>query len=288
VTDDDLASRLGIFARTFRRHTPAEVAAAVSAAGYALAHWNFAAIGRATLAADVDEDQFSVVRNAFHDHGLGIPSVSGTFNMINPHIDLRDQQIEAAIRLIRLVGVLGADVVTLCTGTRDPDNMWQAHPGNTDPSAWSDLRRSLDPLLEAASDAGVRLGVEPELGNVVRDAPTAARLLDELGADAPVGIVLDPANLLTPDTIDQQDKIVGEAIDLLGERVISIQAKDVVSSGHAAAGAGLMDYPALFAQLTRIDPVPVIVQDASEDDARRVRADLLRWYLTRSGSGKIL
>lgn len=288
MTDDDLASRLGIFARTFRRDTPAEVAAAVSAAGYALAHWNFAAIGRATLAADVDEDQFSVVRNAFHDHGLGIPSVSGTFNMINPHIDLRDQQIEAAIRLIRLVGVLGADVVTLCTGTRDPDNMWQAHASNTDPSAWSDLRRSLDPLLEAASDAGVRLGVEPELGNVVRDAPTAARLLDELGADAPVGIVLDPANLLTPDTIDQQDKIVGEAIDLLGERVISIQAKDIVTSGHAAAGAGLMDYPALFAQLARIDPVPVIVQDASEDDAGRVRADLLRWYLTGSRSGKIL
>jgi sugar phosphate isomerase/epimerase len=113
-------------------------------------------------------------------------------------------------------------------------------------------------------------------------------LLDELGADAPVGIVLDPANLLTPDTIDQQDKIVGEAIDLLGERVISIQAKDVVNSTHAAAGAGLMDYPALFAQLARIDPVPVIVQDASEDDAGRVRADLLRWYLTRSGSGKIL
>ena len=181
MTDDDLASRLGIFARTFRRDTPAEVAAAVSAAGYALAHWNFAAIGRATLAADVDEDQFSVVRNAFHDHGLGIPSVSGTFNMINPHIDLRDQQIEAAIRLIRLVGVLGADVVTLCTGTRDPDNMWQAHASNTDPSAWSDLRRSLDPLLEAASDAGVRLGVEPELGNAVRDAPTAAGCSTNLG-----------------------------------------------------------------------------------------------------------
>jgi sugar phosphate isomerase/epimerase len=275
VTDDDLASRLGIFARTFRRDTPAEVAAAVSAAGYALAHWNFAAIGRATLAADVDADQFSVVYEAFHDHGLGIPSVSGTFNMINPSIDLRDQQIEEAIRLIRLVGVLGADVVTLCTGTRDPDNMWRTHPGNTERSAWSDLRRSLDPLLEAASDAGVRLGVEPEFGNVVRDARTAARLLDELGSDAPVGIVLDPANLLTPDTVAQQDRIIGEAVDLLGDRVISIQVKDF----------GLMDYPALFAQLARIDPVPVIVQDASEDDAARVRADLLRWYRSRSDWG---
>ena len=274
----DLASRLGIFARTFRRDTPEEVASAVANAGYALAHWNFAAIGRSTLAADVDETRFAQVRKAFEAAGLGIPSVSGTFNMAHPDSELRARQAEQAERLIRLVPVLGADVVTLCTGTRDPENMWRAHPGNADPSAWSDLRRTLDPLLEAARDAGVLLGVEPEHANVVRDAPTAARLLDELGADAPIGIVLDPANLLTPDTVKRQDEIIGEAIDLLGDRIISTQAKDVVASGYAAAGAGLMDYPAVFAQLARIEPVPVIVQDATEVDAARVRIDLLRWY----------
>ena len=34
----------------------------------------------------------------------------------------------------------------------------------------------------------------------------------------------------------------------------------------------------MFRQLTQIAPAPVIVQDASEDDAARVRADQLRWY----------
>ena len=247
-------------------------------AGYALAHWNFAAIGLSTLAADVDEARFGHVRDAFDAAGLDIPSVSGTFNAVHPDADLRARQTEQAVRLIGLVPELGADVVTLCTGTRDPDNMWRAHPANADPPAWSDLRRTLDPLLEAAREAGVRLGVEPEFGNVVRDAPAAARLLDELGADAPIGIVLDPANLLTPDTVARQNEIVGAAVDLLGARVIGAQAKDVVASGYSAAGAGLMNYPALFTQLARIDPVPVIVQDAVEDDASRVRDDLLRWY----------
>jgi sugar phosphate isomerase/epimerase len=278
MTGADLASRLGIFARTFRRNTPADVADAVIGAGYALAHWNFAAIGRSTLAADVQDDQFMAVRTAFDSAGLGIPSVSGTFNMIHPDADLRVRQIQLAVRLIGLAPRLGAGVVTLCTGTRDPDNMWRAHSGNTDSSAWSDLRRSLDPLLEAAREAGIWLGVEPELANVVRDARTARRLLDEVGLDAPIGIILDPANLLTPETIDQQDKIIGEAIDLLGGRVIGLQAKDVVASGYSAPGAGLMDYPAVFAQLARLGPVPVIVQDACEDDAAQVRADLLHWY----------
>jgi sugar phosphate isomerase/epimerase len=273
-----LAKRLGIFARTFRRETPQEVAAAVARAGYPLAHWNFAAIGRSTLAGDVDEAQVTAVRHAFEGAGVGIPSVSATFNLIHPDTELRAEHTTQAVRLIGLVPDLGADVVTLCSGTRDPDNMWRAHPGNLADDAWADLRRTLDDLLAAAGDTGVRLGIEPEPGNVVHDASRAAQLLGELGHDAPTGIVLDPANLLSPETVPRQSEVLAEAVDLLGTSVISVQAKDVVASGYSAPGAGLMDYPGVFRQLARLAPVPVIVQDAHEDDAARVRDDLLRWY----------
>jgi len=230
----EFAKRLGIFARTFRRETPQEVATAVAKAGYPLAHWNFAAIGRSTLGGDVDEAQVAAVRPAFHGAGVGIPSVSATFNLIHPDSDLRAAQTAQAVRLIGLVPELGADVVTLCSGTRDPDNMWRAHPGNLANDAWTDLRRTLDDLLEAAGDAGVRLGIEPEPGNVIRDARRAAQLLGELGDDAPIGIVLDPANLLAPETVPRQSEILAEAVDLLGTSVISVQAKDVVASGYSA------------------------------------------------------
>ena len=123
MTDADLVSRLGIFARTFRRNAPAEVADTVIGAGYALAHWNFAAIGGSTLAADVEEAQFVAVRTAFDSAGLGIASVSGTFNMIHLDADLRALQIEQAVRLIGLVrtpsGILGRHSVKhLCLGGR--------------------------------------------------------------------------------------------------------------------------------------------------------------------------
>ncbi|MET0520707.1 MAG: sugar phosphate isomerase/epimerase [Jiangellaceae bacterium] len=279
LTEADLAGRLGIFARTFRRDAIAEVASAVANAGYAMAHWNFAAVGRSTLAADVDEALFDEVRTVFDAAGLTIPSVSATFNVIHPDRELRAVQTVQAVRLIGLAPQLGTDmVVTLCTGTRDPDNMWRAHPENTTAEAWTDLRRTLDVLLAAAAEAGVILGVEPEHANVVRDAPTAARLLTELGANAPVGIIFDAANLLSPDTINRQDEILSAAVDLLGPRVVGAQAKDVVASGYSAAGTGLMNYPAAFAALATMAPMPVIVQDATEDDAARVRADLIRWH----------
>jgi hypothetical protein len=180
-----LAARLGIFARTFPRATPEEVAAAVSHAGYPLAHWNFTAIGRSTLAGDVDAALVTAVRRAFDGAGVAIPSVSATFNLIHPDSGLRADQTAQAVRLIGLVPDLGADVVTLCSGTCDPDDMWRAHPGNLTTDAWTAMRRTLDGLLDAAGGAGVRLGIEPEPGNVIRDARTAARLLDELGPTPP-------------------------------------------------------------------------------------------------------
>jgi hypothetical protein len=57
-----------------------------------------------------------------------------------------------------------------------------------------------------------------------------------------------------------------------------VQAKGMVAFGSAAAGAGGADYPTVFRRLARLPLVPVIVQDAHEDDATRVREDLLRWY----------
>jgi sugar phosphate isomerase/epimerase len=274
-----LAERLGIFARTFRRDTSEEVAAAVAQAGYALAHWNFAAIGRPTLAADVLAEQVAAVRRAFDTAGVAISGVSATFNVIHPDTELRARQTAQAVRLIGLAPELGADVVTLCSGTRDPGDMWRPHPANQTAAAWTDLRRTLESLLEAAGPAGVRLGIEPEPANVVRDAATAARLLDELGEDAPAGIVLDPANLLSPETVPRQSEILAQAVDLLGPRVVGVQLKDVTSSGQAAAaGIGLLDYPALFRGLARLPLVPLIVQDAPESDATRVRRDILRWH----------
>jgi sugar phosphate isomerase/epimerase len=274
---DWLRDRIGIFARTFRRDSAAEVAAAVADAGYLLAHWNFAAIGKATLTHDVGGREFAAVRSAFDGAGLRIPSVSATYNIIHPDADFRAAQTAAAVGLIAAIPELGADVATLCTGTRDAENMWRGHPDNTTKAAWSDMRRSLDALLTAADRAGIRLGVEPEPGNVIVDAPTAARLLGELGADAPIGIVFDPANLLTPDTLDRQEQILTEAVDLLGDRILGAQAKDVAASGYAAAGTGAMDYHLVMRLLQSIEPVPLIVQDTDETDAARVHADLLRW-----------
>ncbi len=266
-----LSSRLGIFAKTFPRATAGEVAAEVKGTGYAVAHWNFAAIGQPTLAGRLPESAFTEVRTAFDEAGISIPSVSATYNTINPDADLRTAETRQAVGLIRRAHLLGADVVILCTGTRDPYDKWRAHPDNTSAAAWRDLRATLEVLLDAASESGITLAVEPERSNVVRDAATAARLLRELGDGAPMGIVFDMANLLTRETVDQQEKILSEAVELLGPRIASIHAKDF----------DVLDYRLVFRLLRSVPPVPVIVQDVTEAEAAVVREDLMRYEQQR-------
>lgn len=273
-----MTARLGIFARTFPRPTAAEVAAEVAAHGFELTQLNLSSMGLPTLPDVGDDVDYGAIADAFDREHVTIWGLSATFNAIHPDVAFRAAETAKAVALLTTTGALRYTAATLCTGTRNPDDMWRAHPDNSNRQAWTDLRATLDELIPAARTAGVRLGVEPEPGNVIADARAAERLLSQLGGDAEViGIVLDPANLLSPGTLPQQRAILSAAFDNLGEHTICVHAKDVVEAGqYAAAGRGGLDYD-LVLQLHAALPhaVPIVIQDAAEDDVERTRTFLL-------------
>ncbi len=281
--DGTVPNDLGIFARTFRRDTAAQVARAVQQAGFGLIQLNLGSFGLPTIppAEMLAGLDLPGIRGTFADRGISIWGVSVTYNMIDPDAGRRARATARARAFIERIPELGARVATLCTGTRDPSDIWRGHPDNAREGSWSDLRASLAELLPAARTAGVRLGIEPEPANVVSSAVTAGRLLHELGGDAGlVGIVLDPANLVQVATADQQHDILTAAFTSMAGDVVGLHAKDVTDAGYAAAGRGLLDYELIFSlRATLPRPVPVIIQDASETDSIRVRemlAGLLR------------
>jgi sugar phosphate isomerase/epimerase len=269
-------TELGIFARVFPPGPPAHVAGSIRTAGFTVTQLNLSALGRPTLDTTLADEDTAEIATAFTRAGVRIWGLSGTFNAIDPDRHARAHATSACIAVIDRAPQIGAEVVTLSTGTRDRDSMWRAHPDNATIPAWHDLLATLEQLVPAAARSGIRLGIEPEPGNVVCDARSARRLLRELGDDAQhVAIVLDPANLLTVGTLDEQQEILTQAFAELGDHTAAVHAKDVVPSGYAAPGAGGMDYDLVFrlhAELPR--PVPVIAQDVSADDAARVHTFL--------------
>ncbi|MDA3021504.1 MAG: sugar phosphate isomerase/epimerase [Actinomycetota bacterium] len=263
----------GVFARTFPvASDPEDVAEAIASAGFDTTQLNLSVFGRPTLDETLDTSAAQDIRNAFARRYVHIWGVSGTFNAVHPDPAVRAAGVRACQAVIRRAPDLGAGVVTLCTGTRDAENMWHAHPDNDSAHAWADLEASLDALIPVAEQSGVQLGIEPESGNVIRDAAAADRLLRQMYAGTrTLTIVLDPANLLTVDTLADQQHILSDAFDLLGDRVSAMHAKDVVASGYSAPGAGGMDYD-LVMRLHALLPadVPIIAQDLTADDASQV------------------
>jgi len=146
-----------------------------------------------------------------------------------------------------LVSFLGTATVALCTGSR-ADNMWARHPDNASVDAWRDMRDSVIAAVEVAERNSVVLGVECEYSNVVSSARLGRRLLDEIGSPA-LAIVLDAANLIPPGRLSDQEPLLKEAFELLGQDIVLAHAKDVRDNGSfCAAGTGGLDYE-LFLRL---------------------------------------
>lgn len=258
----------GIFAKTFARPTVEEVFDAVVATGLRCVQFNFACAGLPTLAEAYPPALLENIRRAAGERQITIAAVSGTWNMIHPDPVTRRAGLERLDLLAPASQKLGATLITLCTGTRHPHDMWQAHPDNDSPAAWRDLLATMEAALLVAERWNLTLGVEPEINNVVNSAAKARQLLDTFGSSR-LKIVFDAANLIRPG--DVQRDVLSGAFDLLGRDLALVHAKELTPDGHAGAlalGAGVLDWEHYFSlvRASRFEG-PVIAHGFGEADA---------------------
>jgi sugar phosphate isomerase/epimerase len=235
--------RLGIFAKTFAGSDPGTVLAASKAAGFACVQYNMACSGLAAMPDALSVQDVAAVSAARRASGVAIAAVSGTYNMIHPDPAMRAKGLARLEVLLRHAAAMGTGMVTLCTGTRDATDQWRHHPDNGSAEAWRDLVAEMGKACALAEPLGIKLGIEPELANVVDTAPRARLLLDTLQSPA-LGIVLDPANLFEVATLAEQRDLLSRSVDLLADRIAMAHAKDRdASGGFATAGKGVVDFP---------------------------------------------
>lgn len=238
-----------IFSRTYTGHRVTDVLQAIHDDGFRGAQMNLSSFGMDSLPDELDETVLTEGREAAARLGLTLAALSGTYNMAHPDAGQRRAMRPRFVNVLRAARIIGAPVVTLCTGTRHPTDKWAAHRDNDSSDAWADLRAELDWALTEAAAFDLVLAVEPEPGNIVRDALLARQLLDELEADH-VKIILDAANLIGVAGLVRQAEIVTEAAGLLGPDVVVAHAKDIDVRGRVVApGQGAVDLPAFVAAL---------------------------------------
>lgn len=263
--------RLGIFARTFARPTVEEVFAAVRAHELNCVQFNMSCASLPTLPDEIPPSLISRIHEAALSWNIEIAAISGTYNMIHPDLRMRESGLRRLRILAKACRGLDTGVITLCTGTRDAEDMWRWHPENASTAAWSDLLQAMEGALRIAEEEQVTLAFEPEPANVVSNAVQGKALLDTMQSPR-LKVVIDPANLIVPDDQGQQkSEVLDKAFDLLGNSIVIAHAKDRDEHGAVcAAGTGIINYHQYIHLLQRIDFAgPLILHglDETEVDA---------------------
>jgi len=267
--------QLGIFAKTFPGTDPAQVLAAAREAGFQLVQFNLTCAGLPSMPDTIPEAALTAIREAVRTTGVPIAAFSGTYNMAHPDPAHRAQGLDRLGVLIEAAAALGVPLITLCTGTRNRQDMWAHHPDNASPAAWADMAGEIAKALVLAERHGVDLGVEPEPGNVVTSAPDAMRLIAEVGSPR-LRIVLDPANLFETGTRDAVRGTVARAVDTAAGHIAMAHAKDRQGDGRVvAAGQGIVDFPDFMMRLRGIGyDGPLVTHGLAAADAPGVAAYL--------------
>jgi sugar phosphate isomerase/epimerase len=236
---------IGIFAKTFTQPSLEGILDRVQEHGLTQVQFNMSCAGLSSLPDFIDPVIAKKIYAETSKRNIQIAAVSGTFNMIHPDVKERKTGLKGLRTLAAACHDMGTFIITLCTGTRDPNNMWQWHKDNSNKSAWNDLLETIQRALEIAEQYEVILAFEPEPANVIDNAQKGRKLLDEMQSHH-LKVVMDAANLFQPVNVHCMRETMEEAIDLLSSDIVMAHAKDIRVKNNelevVAAGKGIVDY----------------------------------------------
>ncbi len=238
--------RIGIFAKTFSSTSLEGVLDAVIAHGIRETQFNMSVAGLPSMPDEIDPALAVRVREACARRDVTVAALSGTFNMAHSEEEVRRDGLRRLGVIAGSCERLGTSTITLCTGTRDSEDMWRRHPDNGTSEAWRDMLATMQEALETAEEHGVTLAFEPEINNIVHSAEKGRRLLNEMRSPR-LKVIMDAANLFDAADparrLSRSEQILDETFELLGDDIVVVHAKDVMASGEVvAAGKGDLDY----------------------------------------------
>lgn len=270
-------TQLGVFAKHISRATPEELFDAMAGYGLDCTQFNAACLDIPSLPDQIDVPLWNRAAGAAESAGIRVAALSATFNLLDENKSRLTESFRRLKGLAYGATILGTNLLTLCSGTRNQQDMWTYHPQNQSDEAWREMIDAMRQALEIAVEYDVYLGIEPEVANVVSNAADGSRLINQLQSDR-VRIVFDPANLYRPPADPRRDGyVITEALSLLRDHIAIAHCKDVADPAthqhaeglyaHVAAGTGILDYRHYLSELERLVPtdVPLILHGLNEE-----------------------
>ena len=229
------------------------------------------ALGKVIPGVDFDEAAMTeglamYVKRVFAENGLDVAVLGCYLNLAHPDpVKLREIQARYFAH-IRVAALSGACVVGTETGA--PNAAYTYEPACHGQEALTTFLRGLEPVVAEAEKRGVTLAIEPVWNHIVWNPDRALEVLRAVGSRN-LRIIFDPVNLLSPENVDDRERVIGEAMDKLCDRIAVVHLKDFVrvDSGlkSVAAGTGEMDYRAILSFLKARKPFVMATLENTDD-----------------------
>ena len=219
---------------------------AVQFAFSSIAESDFTPTGQIEIPAVIPDAAIYAVQANAEKYGIPVKVINGTFNMAHPDKEIREEGIRRFHVLCRAAKQLGAAYISLCSGTRNPDNLWAPHPDNDTDAAWEDMLDTVSRCTAIAEQYGIVLAVESEASNIISTPERARRLMDTVGSPN-LKMILDCANLFHAGTAHPQNvrATLDHAFALYGHDIVLAHGKDICAGDGIAfcgTGRGIVDF----------------------------------------------
>ncbi|WP_311764982.1 TIM barrel protein [Paenibacillus agricola] len=102
---------------------------------------------------------------------------------------------------------------------------------------------------------------------VVFTKEVTKQFVDQMESDH-LQIIFDPSNLLNPENYLDQDYIISEFFDLLGDKIVAVHAKDfIIENGKkrkVSLGQGIINHSLVYSRLKEVKPASNVLIDPSK------------------------
>lgn len=220
------------------------------------------------------------IREIFSKQEVDVAVLGCYKNLAHPEPEAL-REIQAAYTAhLRMAMALGCSVVGTETGA--PNAEYRYEPDCHTEEALQSFLRGVAPLVETAEKLGVLLAIEPVWNHIVWNPKVTKRVLTEV-ASPNLRVILDPVNLLSIENYLERERVINEALELLGEYVEVVHLKDFKVEGDKlisiASGTGLMDYREIMSYLKKEKPcIQATLENTVPDNAVAAREYLEKVY----------
>ncbi|MEG0942403.1 MAG: TIM barrel protein [Angelakisella sp.] len=256
-----MIDKIGVRAHDYGKASPRKLFAAISNHGWQSVQLAITkAIAGVNSYYDITLELEEQIKAELAASGLSLSVLGAYVELGITDESIRHAEEEKFISQLGTAARLGAG----CVATETTAHKKQ--PNATQEQAMEALRRSLCAILPHAQSLGVTVAVEPVWYHTLSGAELAHQLLKDMACNN-LKIVLDPINLLAPESLPSQRLLLERAVELLGEDIVAVHIKGAHVKENEMVSCPLLqsqaDIPFVFRLLGRLQqPLAVLREEA--------------------------